>query len=108
MGDLGVGGTLSVAVAGADSGDLATYDSDDDTSYDTASIVKVDILASLLLRDQRAGTELTAYQRGSATAMIEHSDNDAATALYDDLGGASGLDAAERAARAEAHDRRRG
>jgi hypothetical protein len=61
--DLGVHGHLSVAVAEADGSGKAVYDSSDDTAYDTASIVKVDILASLLLRDQKSGTHMTAYQR---------------------------------------------
>jgi hypothetical protein len=95
--DLGVTGELSVAVTDADSDSdsddstLARYDSSDDTGYDTASIVKVDILASLLLRDQRAGTGPTSYQRSLATEMIERSDNDAATDLYEAVGEASGL-----------------
>lgn len=88
---LGVTGEVSVAVAGEDGGGVTSYDSSDDNHYDTASIVKVDILASLLLRDQRAHTRLTSYQRSLATEMIERSDNDAATALYDAVGETSGL-----------------
>jgi len=88
---LGVTGEVSVAVAGEDGGGVTSYDSSDDNHYDTASIVKVDILASLLLRDQRAHTRLTSYQRSLATEMIERSDNDAATALYAAVGETSGL-----------------
>ncbi|MEV6012197.1 serine hydrolase [Streptomyces sp. NPDC051976] len=89
-------GNLAVAVTDAGgSGAAAVYDSaaGGGHTYDTASIVKVDILAALLLQDQRAGTLLTAGQRRLADAMIESSDNDAATALWDTIGGAAGLDA---------------
>lgn len=60
----------------------------------TASIVKGEILAALLLQHQDAGTDLTPEQLSQATAMIEQSDNDAASALWNDIGGDSGLDAA--------------
>ena len=64
--------------------------------YVTASVVKVDILAALLLRNQRAGRGLTAAQRADAEAMIRRSDNQAADRLYTSLGGAAGLDSANR------------
>ena len=53
----------------------------------TASIVKADILAALM---HRQGA-LTAQQRTLATAMVERSDNSAATTLYRAIGGAAGL-----------------
>jgi hypothetical protein len=58
---------------------------------ETASIVKVAILATLLHRHEEDGTELSSYQRSLATQMIEDSDNNAATALWDDDGGATGV-----------------
>jgi len=64
--------------------------------FETASIVKVDILATLLLQDQKAGRQLTANQRDLAEDMITESDNDAASALWDAIGGGSGLAAANR------------
>ncbi|MDV9173103.1 serine hydrolase [Streptomyces sp. W16] len=67
-----------------------------DVPYDTASIIKVDILAALLLQAQDTGHGLTPQERTSATAMIEHSDNDAATALWRQIGQASGLEAANK------------
>lgn len=82
---------VSVAVLDLDSGDRATYG---DGAFDTASIVKVDILATLLLRHQDAGTRLTAQEKAYATAMIENSDNASATALWRIIGRAEGLDAA--------------
>ncbi|WP_405580730.1 serine hydrolase [Streptomyces sp. NBC_01190] len=91
-------GNLSVGVADLDGAASATYDSDpDDRAYDTASIVKVDILATLLLQHQKAGTYLTSGQRNLATSMIEVSDNDAAEQLWETIGGASGLAAANAA-----------
>lgn len=95
------GGNLSMAVADAGAGsgaggDAVTYDSGGDTAYDTASIVKVDILAALLLRDQRTGTQPTSEQRALVEAMIERSDNDAALALWHTIGGGAGLATANR------------
>lgn len=67
-----------------------------DSAYDTASIVKVDILAALLLRAQDAGRPLTAEERGHAEPMIERSDNAAANALWRQIGQAPGLAAANK------------
>lgn len=84
---------LSVAVLDSGSGARAVYGGAAKT-YETASIVKVDILAALLLRAQDEGRGLTAAERARAAAMIEKSDNDSATALLAAVGGAAGLDAA--------------
>ncbi|WP_436846228.1 serine hydrolase [Streptomyces shenzhenensis] len=67
-----------------------------DTAYDTASIIKVDILAALLLLAQDAGRGLTAQERTRAEAMIERSDNAAADALWRSIGLAPGLEAANK------------
>ncbi|MFJ3228655.1 serine hydrolase [Streptomyces sp. NPDC086783] len=85
------GADVSVAALDLESGESAAYR---DGTFDTASIVKVDILAALLLQVQDAGRRLTPTERAYATAMIEHSDNASATALWDAIGGAAGLDAA--------------
>jgi hypothetical protein len=66
------------------------------SEYVTASVVKVDILATLLLQNQRAHRGLTAGQRADAEVMIRHSDNEAADRLYTRVGGAAGVDAANR------------
>ncbi|MFF4401074.1 serine hydrolase [Streptomyces sp. NPDC001480] len=68
----------------------------DDVPYDTASIVKVDILAAALLQAQDAGRSLTKQDRARAEVMIERSDNDAASALWRRIGLAPGLDAANK------------
>ena len=59
--------------------------------FDSASVVKTAILATLLFETQHRHTSLTASGRALATAMITHSDNNAASALWQRIGGASGL-----------------
>jgi hypothetical protein len=76
-----------------ESGESASYG---DGTFDTASIVKVDILAALLLRAQDAGRHLTAREKAYATAMIENSDNASASALWRSIGEGAGLDAANK------------
>ena len=56
----------------------------------TASIVKVDILATLLHQHQNDGG-LSEEDRELATGMIESSDDDDATDLWDAVGGASAV-----------------
>ncbi|MFD5521629.1 serine hydrolase [Streptomyces sp. NPDC127066] len=85
------GAKTSVAVLDVDSGESAAYG---DAAFDTASIVKVNILAALLLQAQDADRRLTAREKTYATAMIENSDNVSATALWASIGRADGLDAA--------------
>ena len=57
---------------------------------ETASIIKVDILATLLHERQRDGG-LSSGQNGVAQGMIEASDNDDATDLWNDEGGAGAV-----------------
>ncbi|MER7835806.1 serine hydrolase [Streptomyces sp. NPDC096040] len=87
------GAKVSAAVLDLDSGDSATYG---DSAFDTASIVKVDILATLLLQAQDAGRYLTATEKAYAVKMIENSDNTSASELWDIIGKAAGLDAANK------------
>ncbi len=63
----------------------------------TASIVKVEILGTLLWHAQKASITLTARQRSLATSMIEDSNNSSATALWDQVGGAPAVAAFDRA-----------
>lgn len=84
---------VSVAVMDLDSGESTSYG---DGSFDTASIVKVDILATLLLQAQDAGRHLTAAEKSYATTMIENSDNTAASELWRTIGKAEGLDTANK------------
>jgi len=90
------GGHVAVAVDDLTTGARAAYGGTDNT-FVTASIVKVDILATLLYEAQQAGQSLTEDEQELATTMIENSDNDAASDLYDDAGGATAIDDANRA-----------
>jgi hypothetical protein len=83
-----------VSIAAYDPTSGVSYSYGGATDFDTASIVKVDILATLLLQHQDAGTALTDSETSLATSMIENSDNDSATSLWDDIGDDAGLTAA--------------
>jgi beta-lactamase class A len=54
--------------------------------FDSASVVKVTILSALLRKLQQEHRSLTAAQRALATKMIEISDNDAASILWNETG----------------------
>jgi beta-lactamase class A len=66
------------------------------TRFRTASIVKVDILAALMLQQQRNGTTLTKSQQDLARPMITMSDNAAASNMWRQINAAPGLVAANR------------
>ena len=59
--------------------------------YETASVVKVQVLACLLLTAQDAGRDLTATELALAKRMIRLSDNDATTSLFSKLGRAAAV-----------------
>ncbi|MFC8872829.1 serine hydrolase [Streptomyces sp. NPDC057148] len=82
---------VAVAVLDPETEDGASYGAG---PFATASIVKVDILAALLLQAQDAGRTLTAAEKADAVAMIEKSDNASTSALWESIGKADGLDAA--------------
>jgi beta-lactamase class A len=82
----GRAGTVSAAVYDVRTGQTWTLGSGQPQA--TASIVKVDILETLLA-GQPSG--LSAADQALAQSMIEDSDNDAATALWDAAGGPAGL-----------------
>jgi Beta-lactamase enzyme family len=56
-----------------------------------ASVVKLDILETLLAR--QGGTSLSPADQSLSQSMIEDSDNDAATSLWDEAGEAAGIGA---------------
>ena len=58
---------------------------------DEASVVKLDVLETLLAERGRSGTGLSAGDQTLAGQMIEDSDNDAATSLWYEVGGAGGV-----------------
>jgi beta-lactamase class A len=88
-------GHAAVAVDDLTTGETASDNGGDD-DFVTASIVKVDILATLLYQSQQSGQPLTDDEQELATTMIENSDNDAASDLYDAEGGASAIDDANK------------
>lgn len=88
--------TYSVAVRDTATGRTTAHHRGPTPAHPSASVVKLGILLALLLRCQDTGREPNAQERRSAAAMIERSDNDAATALWHVIGGADGLDAAHR------------
>lgn len=85
-----LGGDISVGVTDTATGRSGTY-APGDIDIDTASIVKVAILATLLLDAQDHGRTLTGTERALATTMIENSDDPAATTLWHEVGGAWGM-----------------
>lgn len=87
-------GHVSVAVQDLSTGTTVSDNVSDD--YVTASIVKLDILETLLYRDQKDGDSPGSEQRGLITAMMDQSDNAAASELYDDAGGSDGITAANK------------
>ncbi len=87
------GAQVSIAVLEPGSGRRAVYGSQ---PHITASLAKVNILAALLLRAQRERRSLTPWETSTAASMIESSDNDSATALWERIGGGPGLTDANR------------
>jgi hypothetical protein len=87
-------GSLAVGVTDLSTGVTASYHPRE--LFHTASIVKADILATALLQAQRQHAGLSPAEQQLATAMIEESDNDAASALWNTIGAAPGLAAADR------------
>ncbi|MFI5987712.1 serine hydrolase [Streptomyces sp. NPDC051555] len=63
-------------------------------SYETASIVKIDIAATLFLHAARTGRQVTQTELDSTTLMIEKSSNAAATRLWRAVGGSNGVNSA--------------
>lgn len=74
-----------------------TFGVDETSRYVTASVIKVDILAALLLQHQRQGVAMSDGERALAARMIRRSDNSAADALYADIGRDAGLRSADAA-----------
>jgi hypothetical protein len=88
-------GQVAVAVDDLTTGADAAYSGVQE--FVTASIVKVDILSTLLYQAQQSGQPLLPEEQALATTMIENSNDDAASDLYADAGSAEGLDQANQA-----------
>ncbi|HET8846391.1 MAG TPA: serine hydrolase [Ktedonobacteraceae bacterium] len=61
------------------------------TAFLTASSIKVPIMLAFFAMTENQGREPDHDEMQLLTAMIEHSDNDAASALFKDIGNATGL-----------------
>lgn len=82
------GAQFAVAILDNTTGTSYTFGSS--RKFETASIMKVEILAAVL-QAQDQHRSLTANERALASRMIRHSDNDAATSLWWSVGGHAGL-----------------
>lgn len=80
-------GNITAAVFDKDTGQTWVYRKG--VAQDTASIVKVEIMGTALWEAQNAGTPVSANDQSLMLPMIENSDNDAATAMLDNVGGPS-------------------
>jgi hypothetical protein len=60
-------------------------------AYDSASVVKVAVVAALLVSARDAGRSLTAIETGWARAAVTRSDNEATSALWTRIGRGPGL-----------------
>jgi len=88
-------GNVDIAAYDNATGATAEYtNAPSGTTYDTASIIKMSILETLLLQNQKNHISgLTSTQLAEATPMIENSDNDAATDLWNLIGQAAAVNA---------------
>ncbi|WP_435824081.1 serine hydrolase [Actinoplanes missouriensis] len=82
---------FSVAVLDKTTGETYSYRGDE--KYETASVVKVQVLACLLLTAQDKGRKVTSSEDALAKKMIRYSDNAATTSLFSKLGRASAIGA---------------
>jgi hypothetical protein len=82
-------GVVEIAVENLSTNVVWSYGSS--TPQDEASIVKVDILATLLADASRSARPLSSNQSQLAQSMIEESDNDSATTLWTQDDGSSGI-----------------
>jgi beta-lactamase class A len=88
--------TSRVGIAVYDATTATTYAVNQAAKFQTASIVKAQILGAVLHQAQAQRRPLTPVERANLAAMIQRSDNHAATTLWHLLGGASGVAAFDR------------
>lgn len=80
-----------VGVVVQDTSRGVVYSYNPDGAFITASSIKVPIMLAVMARAEDAGRALTAGEKTLLTAMIEQSDNDAASSLYRTVGGRTGM-----------------
>ena len=83
-------GATGVAVRIPGSGEVFSYTKTSNRNV-TASIVKVEIMAGVMLKAQDAGRGLTTWEKSKIVPMIRNSDNAATTSLYTHIGRRDGL-----------------
>ncbi|MBM6544663.1 cell wall-binding repeat-containing protein [Janibacter sp. YIM B02568] len=83
-------GATGVAVRIPGSGEVFSYTKTSNRNV-TASIVKVEIMAGVMLKAQAAGRGLTTWEKSKIVPMIRNSDNAATTSLYTHIGRRDGL-----------------
>jgi len=84
-------GQITAVVYDAVSG--TTYSYEAGLRVDTASVIKVAIMAAILRKAELDGRSLSSAETSAMTQMIEASDNDAATELWDEIGARDGMTA---------------
>jgi beta-lactamase class A len=84
-------GTVTAALYNVSTGQ--TFELNPDARQDEASIVKVDIMGTLLSQMGNTTTPIPTDQQQLLTSMIEDSDNDSATTLWDQVGGPGAISA---------------
>jgi hypothetical protein len=87
-------GDVAVGVIDMTTGQQALYHAG--RQFRSASIMKPDILAALLVRHQQAGTPVTNHEAYLATAMMDNGSDAAATGLWRAIGGGTGVAAVNR------------
>jgi Beta-lactamase enzyme family len=88
--------TVDFSVAIVDHRSGATFSYQGNVPFSAASVVKVDILATLLLQARQEGHQISEADEDLADIMITSSDNAAASTLWSEIGDADGLSAANR------------
>lgn len=83
-------GAVGVSVRIPGSGEVFSYTKTSNRNV-TASIVKTEIMAAVMLKAQDAGRGLTSWEKSKIVPMIRNSDNAATTALYTHIGRKNGL-----------------
>jgi hypothetical protein len=83
--------TDRVGVAAYDAKTGTTYILDGHGRFECGSTVKVQIMGAVLHRAQQEQRPLSGFEAGEMVPMIEQSDNDAATALWNSVGGTVGV-----------------
>ena len=82
---------VSVAVFYKKNGQLYDISNTNQKKFPSASIIKTDFLVELLHQHRKLEAPLTANEKNITTRMIENSDNEAATSIYNEIGSVQGL-----------------